>query len=108
MSEKEYIKECEAFFSFDSNDERYEIVLPKEEEPMYGTILHIEDGEKEILNIQAWALRFINTFGYKETLNIDDITTQYEKEDDTILFTGPFGTLKISKACNLTYERVIT
>ncbi len=108
MSEKEYIKECEAFFSFDSNDERYEIVLPKEEEPMYGTILHIEDGEKEILNIQAWVLRFITNLGYTDKLNIEDVTTQYEKEDDIILFTGPFGTLKISKACNLTYERVIT
>ncbi len=108
MSEKEYIQKCEVFFSFDSNDERYEIVLPKGDEPMFGTILNIHDEEKEVLNIQAWVSRFIHNFGYKENLEIEDITNQYEKEDDTILFTGPFGTLKISKACNLTYERVAT
>lgn len=108
MTEKEHIQESDIFFSFDSNDERYEIVLPEKDGHLYGSILHIQDDEKEILNIQAWALRFINILGYNETLDINEITTQIDKEDNTIFFTGPFGSLKISKACNLTFQRGVT
>ena len=106
MSEKELTKEKEVFFTFDTKESVYEIVIPNEDENLYGSILHKQESEKEILSIEDWVTRFVKQLGFREEVKTEDVLITRDKEDESVLFNGPFGSLKISRACNLTYNRI--
>lgn len=108
MSEQEIIREEEIFFSFETGDALYELVRSQKNTIPYGSILNKKESRREILIIEDWVRRFVVIFGYNEHINIEDIYSTLEADDDSILFNGPFGSLRISGDYNLTYERSST
>jgi len=108
MSEQEIIREEQIFFSFDTQDSLYEIIKSEEDSLPCGSILHKKESRKEILTLEGWVCRFVQLFGYDNPIDLKEVYITSEEDTESLLFNGPFGSLKISRACNLTYERSTT